>query len=327
MIRTRRCRGGNGHRGSLTVVAARKQAVPEAPSVKRVRDVWSWIPAFKSVAETEHLPTSAARLHVSASALSRTVRLLEDAVGQPLFVRTGGRIALNGAGRKLLLAVQRASITLEQALPRVLGGDDQGELRIASLGVLTDRFVVPAALALTESHPGVVPLLSTQQSREANRQLAAGELDVAFFYDATVHEGVRCRRIGSLRNAVFCGRGHPLFGERDLPSKRALEHPFSVAAVGDRGTRMDGFPVDVKRRIGFQITALSSNEVVALSGRFLCVLPEVVAAPHVDEARLWRLDALPQPDTDVFVAIADQSERNTWIEEIVATVARRLSRR
>lgn len=308
-------------------MAARKKAIAEAPSVKRVRDVWSFLPAFKAVAETEHLPTAAVRLHVSASALSRTVRLLEDSVGESLFVRTGGRIALNAAGRKLLLAVQRASITLEQALPGVLGGDDEGELRIASLGVLTDRFVVPAALALTETHPGVVPVLTTQQSREANRQLAAGELDVAFFYDATVHDGVRCRRIGTLQNAVFCGRGHPLFGKRDVPLERILEYPFSVAAVGDRGTRMDGFPVEMKRRIGFQIMALSSNEVVALSGRYLCVLPEVVAAPHVHEARLFRLEGLPQPDTEVFVALAEQSERNAWIETLVATVTRKLSRR
>lgn len=308
-------------------MAARKKAIAEAPSVKRVRDVWSFLPAFKAVAETEHLPTAAVRLHVSASALSRTVRLLEEAVGQPLFARAGGRIALNAAGRKLLLAVQRASITLEQALPNVLGGEDEGELRIASLGVLTDRFVVPAALALTETHPGVVPVLTTQQSREANRQLAAGELDVAFFYDATVHDGVRCRRIGALQNAVFCGRGHPLFGKRDVPLERILEYPFSVAAVGDRGTRMDGFPVEMKRRIGFQIMTLSSNEVVALSGRYLCVLPEVVAAAHVQDARLFRLDGLPQPDTEVFVALAEQGERNAWIETLVAGVTRRLSRR
>ncbi|MBI2393876.1 MAG: LysR family transcriptional regulator [Deltaproteobacteria bacterium] len=305
-------------------MAARKPLV-EAPSVKRVRDLWAWIPAFKAVAESEHLPTAAARLHVSASALSRTVRLLEDAVGQPLFVRAGRRISLNAAGRKLLLAVQRATITLEQALPQVLGEVHEGELRIGSLGVLTDRFVVPAALDLAAKHPGVVPALTTLQSREANRQIAAGELDVAFFYDPTVHEGVRCRRLGALGNAVYCGQGHPLFGARDVPAERILEHPFSVAAVGDRGTRMDGFPVETKRRIGFQITMLSSNEVVALSGRYVCVLPEVVAAPHVAAGRLFRLDGLPQPPTEVFAATAEQSEGQALTEALVADVARRLA--
>lgn len=305
-------------------MAARKPLV-EAPSVRRVRDVWAWIPAFKAVAETEHLPSAAARLHVSASALSRTVRLLEDAVGQPLFVRAGRRISLNAAGRKLLLAVQRATITLEQALPQVLGEVHEGELRISSLGVLTDRFVVPAALDLAAKHPGVVPALTTLQSREANRQIAAGELDVAFFYDATVHEGVRCRRLGALDNAVYCGKGHPLFGARDAPVERILEYPFSVAAIGDRGTRMDGFPVETKRRIGFQITMLSSNEVVALSGRYLCVLPEAVATPHVAEGRLFRLDGLPQPPTEVFAAMAEQSEGHALTEALVSDVARRVA--
>jgi len=305
-------------------MARPRSHVAEAPSVKRVRDVWAWIPAFKAVAETEHLPTAATRLHVSASALSRTVRLLEDAVGQPLFVRSARRISLNAAGRRLLLAVQRATITLEQALPQVLGAISEGELRIASLGVLTDRFVVPAALELTARHPGVVPVLTTLQSREANRQIAAGELDVAFFYDATAHEGVRCRRLGTLQNAVYCGKGHSLFGARNVPAERILEHPFSVASVGDRGTRMDGFPVEMKRRIGFQIMMLSSNELVALSGRYLCVLPEVVAAPHVQSGRLFQLSALPQPPTEVFAAIAEQSEGHALTEAVVDDVARRL---
>lgn len=299
--------------------------LPEAPAVKRVRDLWSWIPVFKVVAETEHLPTAAARLHVSASSLSRTVRLLEEAVGQPLFVRTARRIALNAAGRKLLLAVQRATITLEQALPQVLGEAHEGELRISSLGVLTDRFVVPAALDLAQAHPGVVPALVTLQSREANKQIAAGELDLAFFYDATVHAGVRCRRIGGLSNAIYCGEGHALFGEREVPVERVLEHAFSVAAVGDRGTRMDGWPVDVPRRIGFQIMMLSSNEAVALSGRFLCVLPDVVAAPHVAAGKLRRLDALPQPRTEIYAAYAEQSDGQGLTEALIEAVSQRLA--
>ncbi len=52
---------------------------------KKLRDIWAWIPVFRVVAETEHLPTAAARLHVSPSALSRTVRLVEDTLGEELF--------------------------------------------------------------------------------------------------------------------------------------------------------------------------------------------------------------------------------------------------
>src|SRR5262245_24932867 len=31
----------------------------------RLTELWSWLPAFRAVAETQHLPTAAAALHVS----------------------------------------------------------------------------------------------------------------------------------------------------------------------------------------------------------------------------------------------------------------------
>ena len=63
----------------------------------KAQQIWSWLPVFRVVAETQHLPTAAKRLHVSASALSRTIRLIEESLEQPLFVRTSRRILLNAA--------------------------------------------------------------------------------------------------------------------------------------------------------------------------------------------------------------------------------------
>ena len=76
--------------------------------LKRVASVWSWLPAFRAVAETQHLPTASAELDVSASALSRTIRLLESDIGRTLFERQGRRIVLNEAGERLLVAVRDA---------------------------------------------------------------------------------------------------------------------------------------------------------------------------------------------------------------------------
>ena len=47
--------------------------------VHRVRTIWSWLPAFRAVAEAEHLPTAAHELGIVPSSLSRTVKQIEDA--------------------------------------------------------------------------------------------------------------------------------------------------------------------------------------------------------------------------------------------------------
>ena len=48
--------------------------------MRRLTTLWSWLPGFRAVAETQHLPTASKQLHVGASALSRTIRLLEEAL-------------------------------------------------------------------------------------------------------------------------------------------------------------------------------------------------------------------------------------------------------
>ncbi len=298
-----------------------RRSNPREPAAL-ARDVWAWIPAFKAVAEVSHLPTAAAKLHVSPSALSRTVRRVEEALGCELFVRAGRRMQLNAAGHRLLVALQRASSVVEEALPSVLGPDDAGTLSVSSLGVLTDHLLLPCLLELTRERAGVVPIIAVAQSREANQRLVSGELDLALYYDATSHPDVRCARIGSVRSHVFVGAGHRLFGRRRATRAEVLAEPFSVASVGVRGTPMDGWPIEVERRVGLQIMNLSTNVAVGLSGRFVVVLPDVVARPLVAQRALWLLDAVAVPDVDVYSAVA---RRRPLVDELVTRLRARIA--
>ena len=287
---------------------------------KKLRDVWPWLPVFRVVAETQHLPTAAKRLHVSPSALSRTIRLVEDTLEQRLFVRSSRKIVLNAAGHRLLDAVRRSTSSLEKSMLAALSRDFSGSYRVSSLGVLTDHFVLPTLLAVQREHPAVLPCMSTELASEANRQLRNGVLEVAFYYDATSHEGITCRRIGTLTNSVYCGKGHPLFGKPRVSTERLLEHEFSVAAIGDRGTPMDSWPVELPRKVGFQILMLSSNVGVALSGRFVTVLPDAVAAPYVQQKRLYRLAPNLVPDTEVYAACREEDAEDSFTSQVISRV-------
>ncbi len=67
------------------------------------------------VAEEGTMQAAAARMHLSPSALSRSLRRLEDELGQPLFDRTKNSMRLNDRGR-LALGHARAIIAEEQRL-------------------------------------------------------------------------------------------------------------------------------------------------------------------------------------------------------------------
>lgn len=77
---------------------------------------WSYLPAFIAVAETEHLRKAAQALHVSPSALSRTITTLEQRIGYSLFERSGRRLRLTARGERLMRVLRDGMLVLDETL-------------------------------------------------------------------------------------------------------------------------------------------------------------------------------------------------------------------
>lgn len=291
-----------------------------------VTTVWNWLPAFRVVAEVEHLPTASRQLHVGASSLSRTIALLESACGRPLFNRAGRRLVLNTAGQALLRAAQDAMRTMQAGLGRLRQEPMSGPLRVGAIGVLTNHYVLPALLALQAAHPELAPTLSNLRPAEANPALVQERLDVAFYYDAVTAGELTLVCLGESSASVYCGRGHPLFTAVRPSMKAILAHPFSVPEVGDRGLPMDGWPVEVPRKVALQISLLLTNLDVALSGRLLTVLPDVVALPHRKSRALRRLPLDVIPPTTLYAAFRPTEPEGGRVSRLVSGVGAQVER-
>src|SRR6185295_16635479 len=72
---------------------------------------------FLAIVRSGSMTAAARAVHLTQPAVSRSVQLLEDAIGAPLFVRAGRSIVLTAAGRAL---VPRAEALL----------DDEARLRL-----------------------------------------------------------------------------------------------------------------------------------------------------------------------------------------------------
>ncbi len=264
--------------------------------------VWNWLPTFLAVAEEGSIGAASAALHVTPAAVSRTLRLLEAEIGVQLFNRVGRRLVLNARGAKLREALQGASSVVEQGLSSTLSSAFAGPLRVASLGVLTDHFVVSALLKLKAEYPGLLPEHQNAATADAARKVARGELDVAFYYEDLSVEGIRVELLCETTMSVYCGQGHPLFHEREISFTKMLEYGFSVPQIGDSGRVLDGWPVDIGRTIGMRITTLRSNLEVCRSGLLQCVLPDATAFEDLKAGKLRRITAKQLPPIQVYAA-------------------------
>jgi LysR family transcriptional regulator, glycine cleavage system transcriptional activator len=113
--------------------------------------------AFRAVAELANLRAAAETLHLTHSAVSQQIRVLEERLGFALFERRGRRVVLNPAGQALLRSVQGALSLLDdgvQAAAAAASGEAQ-RLRVTVLPSFANRWLLPRIGRWRERHPGL----------------------------------------------------------------------------------------------------------------------------------------------------------------------------
>lgn len=150
---------------------------------------------FLEVSRTAHFGRAAERLHLTQSTVSARIRLLEEELGQKLFLREQGGAQLSQAGQAFSKQAVRMLALWEEA--RLLA--QQGAASVVRLNAM----VAPAALALfgalwarelSREAPQVGLRLTSQSSFPA----LAGEWDLSLGFEAPKGAGVEATALGEL---------------------------------------------------------------------------------------------------------------------------------
>lgn len=107
---------------------------------------------FEAAARHGNFTTAAAELGMTQAAVSYQVRLLEERVGQKLFVRDRGRVSLSDAGRRLAPAVTGGLDAIAGAFA-TLRADNDAVLTISSASTFASNWLAPRLGAFQLSQP------------------------------------------------------------------------------------------------------------------------------------------------------------------------------
>lgn len=125
--------------------------------------------------------TDAARLlHLTPSAVSQQLTLLEQEVGLALLDRSRRRIALTTAGHLLAARAERIEQELIEARRDLtaLSGRVTGPVVVAAFPTAIRHLLVPAVKALAGTHPEVRPSIVELEAGPGLRELRTGGVDV-----------------------------------------------------------------------------------------------------------------------------------------------------
>ena len=197
-----------------------------------------------ALAETGSFSRAAEKLHITQSALSRSIQALEDELGGPLVDRIGKRNELTPLGRSVLARAQRIvheAAELKQGAT-VMQQGNLGNLRLGLGSGPGAVLMTPWLVHMARHYPGVKVSvirgpteLQLQQLRErvldalvvdVRRVTPASDLIIGPLYDMTAGQLVRS--------------GHPLLARYPdgVPFEAVLEYPVASIPLSAEVARM-----------------------------------------------------------------------------------------
>lgn len=174
---------------------------------------------FLEVARQGQLALAAGHLDVTAAALSKAIRRLEQETGLPLFDRSGQGMKLTPYGASFHERAQRIKAGHDEALRHA--GDVRagraGLLRIGTTIAVLESAVSPALASLQPRRPGLHATLAVASSDEVFEQARKGNTDIAVAptYDALPH-GLEHETLGTDELVPVVREGHPLLRRKRL---------------------------------------------------------------------------------------------------------------
>jgi len=251
--------------------------------------------AFLAVARERSFTRAAAKLGVSQSALSHTIRGLEARLGLRLLTRTTRSVAPTAAGERLLRSVGPRFEEIEAELEALgeLREKPAGTIRITATDYAADTILWPKLTKLLRDYPDI----------KVEIIIDYGLTDIVTQrYDAGVRLGEQVAkdmiavRIGpDARMAVVGARSY--FATRSLP--RRPQDLIGHNCINLRLPTYGGLYAwefekgdhELKVRVEGQLVFSGTTQILnaALAGFGLAYLPQDLAQPHLAKGRLQRV--------------------------------------
>jgi LysR family transcriptional regulator, low CO2-responsive transcriptional regulator len=134
---------------------------------------------LQAIAETGSFTASGRKLHVSQSAISRQILLLEEELGEPLFLRVGRQVRMTPAAESLVQLGQRVFLDVRETVGAITDrtGELRGALRLSG-GMTVCLYVFPPLLKhLRRVHPHLDVRLTVATAGRSVQEIRAGRVD------------------------------------------------------------------------------------------------------------------------------------------------------
>lgn len=278
---------------------------------------------FLQIVDSGSMSAAARAVHLTQPALSRTLKLLEEEVGVPLFDRRGRALVLTAGGRALVPR-GRALLAESERVAREVGRSADRSYFDLRLGTVDSvaTYLLPHLLpALRREFPELAVKLSTARTALLLRRVRSGDLDLGIVAHSGPPPDARVHHLGPYR-LQFYGRRDLFPRLREARTETDVQS-FPVVEIDPGHGEPSLVPDDA---LSYAVASnVATVKALVLAGFGVGDLPQFMLTAE-EEAALVRAEVPHDPDCNLYLVVAPRWTGSTEAR-IEATITRTLARR
>jgi len=289
---------------------------------------FSSLTAFVAVAEEKSFTRAAKRQGVSPSAISHTMRGLEDTLGVRLIARTTRSVALTEAGQQLLDRLRPALNEVGESLQVVSGSRAKPAGRVR---LLVPRYalsvIAPNLGELSRRYPDIILDITTDDSR---RDIVADHFDAGIHFGEYIQKDMIAVRVSPDHRAAIVASPEYLLSRpkptvpRDLLKHRCINFRHGSAGIYrwefEKGRKSMSIAVNGPLVVEDEELVLRA----ALDGVGFAFISEHKVASHLASGSLVRvLEDWCQPFPGFFLFYPSRRQQTASLEAVISVLRTR----
>jgi DNA-binding transcriptional LysR family regulator len=195
---------------------------------------------LQAIAETGSFTACGRKLHVSQSAISRQILLLEEELGEALFLRVGRQVRMTPAAESLVQLGQRLFHDLRETVGAITDRTRElrGTLRLTG-GMTVCLYVFPPLLKhLKRIHPHLDVRLTVATAGRSVQEIRAGRVDAGLLTLPVDESDLVTVPVLREELLLVMNPTHPLSRRRRVVPKDLAGQPFVLFELGSATRRV-----------------------------------------------------------------------------------------
>lgn len=258
-----------------------------------------YLNAFYEVAQQGSFSKAAEKLHISTSALSRSVALLEESEGVQLFVRSKAGVTLTPVGMEVFVRCEKIFNTCKEIEFFCQGKREscEGVLSFAAIDHILNYILAEPLKEFLDRYPKVLPSVFTDGHLEVIEKVKSTHVEFGFTFTKVPDPQVDYKKIIQKPMAVVC---HPqLWREAHSSSKEKATEKTIAKVLAKAGyissvaVHLQDGPVTVVKeifgempRISFEVNSQESQKSIALAGGGIAFLSKFMVEKELASGAL-----------------------------------------